>query len=225
MLLVKNAYKSITMPHGERLNILNAVSLEIAPGESVGILGRSGSGKSTLLALLGLLDDFDSGSYLIDGTETTLLSDRQKAKLRKATFGFIYQRFCLMNHFNVYQNVEAPLQHFRRSKAERQQAVIKSLTQVGLLERINHKPYQLSGGEQQRVAIARALAHKPKVILADEPTGSLDVKTGDAVLRLLHTLVKLNKVSLVLVTHDKEIAKKMDKVLELKAGNLIHKKI
>ncbi len=173
-----------------------------------------------MLGLLGLIDTLNNGSYKVDGRETVGLSDKELANLRGTTFGFVYQRFCLMNHLSAFRNVEAPLLHQRGNRAWRQ-AIFDALDKVGLAGRAWHKPDQLSGGEQQRVAIARALVHNPKVILADEPTGSLDVATGRAVLDLMVELVREAGVTLVAVTHDPQIAMRMERVVELVDGVLM----
>lgn len=220
MLELQGCCKSIRLSSGDTLQLLRDLSLKILPGESLAILGRSGTGKSTLLGLLGLLDTLDCGSYRVDGQETVGLRDRALANLRGRIFGFIYQRFCLMSRLSAFQNVEAPLLHRPGRRADRHKAVYEALDKVGLIERAKHKPDQLSGGEQQRVAIARALVHNPHVILADEPTGSLDRSTGTMVLRLLFNLVKEAGVTLVVVTHEPLIAAQIERVLELSNGAL-----
>lgn len=218
MLELTDAVKTISLPAGGNLQVLRGVSLGIAAGESVAILGRSGSGKSTLLGLLGLIDTLNSGSYAVDGIETVGLNDKAAASLRGTVFGFVYQRFCLMSQFSAFRNVEAPLLHARGWRPRRREAVFEALDKVGLADRARHKPDQLSGGEQQRVSIARALVHKPRVILADEPTGSLDVTTGAAVLDLMLELVRDAGVTLVVVTHDPQIAAQLGRVIEITDG-------
>lgn len=218
MLELTDAVKTISLPAGGNLQVLRGVSLRIAAGESVAVLGRSGSGKSTLLGLLGLIDTLSSGSYAVDGVETVGLGDKAAARLRGAMFGFVYQRFCLMSQFSAFRNVEAPLLHAPVNRARRREAVFDALDKVGLAERARHKPDQLSGGEQQRVSIARALVHKPRVILADEPTGSLDVATGAAVLDLMLDLVREAGVTLVVVTHDPQIAARLGRTVEVTDG-------
>ncbi|MEN6430412.1 MAG: ABC transporter ATP-binding protein, partial [Coriobacteriales bacterium] len=186
--------------------------------EAVAILGRSGSGKSTLLGQLGLIDELSGGSYRVDGRETTRLGDRSLARLRAATFGFVYQRFCLMHTLSALKNVEAPLLYSGCPPRDRRRRALQALERVGLAERAHHRPERLSGGEQQRVAIARALVHRPRVVLADEPTGSLDVQTGAEVMSLLTDLVRDDGLTLVVVTHDAEIASMLDRVLEMRNG-------
>lgn len=223
MLELNNASKTIRLPAGGDLRVLRDVSLSISAGESLAVLGRSGSGKSTLLGLLGLIDTLNTGSYRVDGRETTGLRDKETAYLRGAAFGFVYQRFCLMSQLSAFRNVEAPLLHGTRRGIRRRSAVLEALDKVGLAERARHKPDQLSGGEQQRVAIARALVHKPKVILADEPTGSLDVSTGAAVLDLMLELVLGEGVTLVVVTHDPQVAARLGRVVECVDGVLVER--
>lgn len=218
MLELRNTNKSISLPSGDTLKVLRNVSLQISPGKSLAILGRSGSGKSTLLGLLGLIDTLDSGSYKVNGCETVGMSDRALANLRGSTFGFVYQRFCLMSQLSAFENVEAPLLHRPGRRAYRREVVFEALDRVGLTERAKHKPSQLSGGEQQRVAIARALVHNPSVILADEPTGSLDHSTGNMVLELMLNLVRDIGVTLVVVTHDPQIANRLERVIEISDG-------
>ncbi|MBS3942655.1 MAG: ABC transporter ATP-binding protein [Dethiobacter sp.] len=225
MLELRDAQKTIHLPSGAALELLQNISLKISPGESVAVLGRSGTGKSTLLGLLGLLDNLDQGSYLVDGYETTTMGDRSLACLRGEMFGFVYQRFCLMSRLSAFQNVEAPLLYRPGRKVERRRAVCAALEKVGLSERAKHKPDQLSGGEQQRVAIARALIHCPRVILADEPTGSLDHDTGGMILDLLLNLVKDTGAALVVVTHETQIAKRLARVLRISDGLLIEEKL
>lgn len=218
MLELLNGYKSYKLPSGGTLDVLRNVSIKVSPGESLAILGRSGSGKSTLLGLLGLLDSLDDGSYMINGVETVGMSDWELAKLRGDIFGFIYQRFCLMGHLSVFQNVEAPLLHRQGGRVYRQRLVVKALDMVGITKLARHKPDQLSGGEQQRVAIARALVHNPSVIIANEPTGSLDQSTGNKILELMLDLVKNMSVMLVLVTHDPNIAARLQRTFKISEG-------
>ena len=221
LLQLTDAGKHIALPGGGDLHVLKGASLTLSAGESVAILGRSGSGKSTLLGLLGLIDSLSSGSYRVDGRETARLGDAALARMRARTFGFVYQRFCLMSSLSAAGNVEAPLLYAPKAGGSRRRAALDALDWVGLADRARHKPERLSGGEQQRVAIARALVHKPRVVLADEPTGSLDVETGAEVLDLLTSLVKDSGLALVVVTHDPQIASRLDRVLEMRDGRLL----
>jgi len=220
LLKLSDAHKHVTLPDGGDLHVVQGASLALSAGESVGILGRSGSGKSTLLGMLGLIDGLSSGSYRVDGRETTRLGDREIARLRATTFGFVYQRFCLMHTLSALKNVEAPLLYSGCPAQLRRRTAQEALERVGLSARAHHRPERLSGGEQQRVAIARALVHCPRVILADEPTGSLDVATGRDVLTLLTDLVRDAGVALVVVTHDPQIAARLDRTVEMTDGRL-----
>lgn len=220
LLELAGAHKHIALPDGGDLHVVQGASLALSTGESVAILGRSGSGKSTLLGMLGLIDELTSGSYRVDERETTRLGDRSLARLRATTFGFVYQRFCLMHTLSALKNVEAPLLYSGCAPGRRKRAAHEALERVGLASRAHHRPERLSGGEQQRVAIARALVHGPRVILADEPTGSLDVTTGREVLALLTDLVRDAGLALVVVTHDPQIASRLDRVIEMVDGRL-----
>lgn len=221
MLELVEAEKTIRLPGGGELPVIRRASLNVSAGESVGILGRSGSGKSTLLGLLGLIDSLDKGNYLVNGRETVRLSDRQTAQVRMENFGFIYQRFCLLSHLSAYDNVMAPLLHRKVPSRDRRAVVRDALERVELSDRASHRPDRLSGGEQQRVAIARAFACSPKTILADEPTGSLDGRTGQHVLTLLLDMVRDANVALVVVTHDEQIARRLDRSLRMSDGVLM----
>lgn len=220
MLELTDARKAIRLPAGDKLEVLAGTCLSVAAGESLAVLGKSGSGKSTLLGVLGLIDSLDEGSYRVAGRETVAVGDRELAFARGGMFGFVYQRFCLMGRLSAYRNVEAPLLHSELRGRERRVAALEALEQVGLSGRAFHRPDQLSGGEQQRVAVARALVRRPRVILADEPTGSLDPTTGAEVLDLLVRLVRDAGVTLVLVTHDEEIAARLGRIVVLKDGIL-----
>ncbi len=185
---------------------LDNVTVSIDRGEIVSIVGPSGSGKTTLLNLIGALDYIDSGTITIDGQELSKLNDRELSFVRRETIGYVFQNFNLLEEINAEKNIEMPLILSKRPKEERKEILEELLSDVGLLSRRNHKPDQLSGGEQQRVAIARALANDPEIILADEPTGNLDSSTGKRILDLLIALSKEQKKTLVYVTHDNEQA-------------------
>ena len=198
---------------------LDDVSLKIEDGEFVTIIGPSGSGKSTMMNIVGCLDIATEGEYLIDGVEVSKYSENQLAFLRNKKMGFIFQGFNLLHNMNAYENVELPLIYQGVKISERHQRVEKALEIVGMKERMKHKPSELSGGQQQRVAIARALATNPMCILADEPTGNLDTKTGDEIMSILKELNKKG-TTVVIITHNDEIAKLSRRVVHIKDGKI-----
>ena len=198
---------------------LDDVSLKIEDGEFVTIIGPSGSGKSTMMNIVGCLDIATEGEYLIDGVEVSNYSENQLAFLRNKKMGFIFQGFNLLHNMNAYENVELPLIYQGIKMSERHERVEKALEIVGMKERMKHKPSELSGGQQQRVAIARALATNPMCILADEPTGNLDTKTGDEIMSILKDLNKQG-TTVVIITHNDEIAKLSRRVVHIKDGKI-----
>jgi putative ABC transport system ATP-binding protein len=202
---------------GETAAALRGISLDLAAGEMLALTGESGSGKSTLLHLIGGLDTADSGRVAIDGTDLTPLDDRGRAALRRGTVGVIFQQFNLIPSLNVAANIAFQARLAGRSDPDRERALADRLGLAGHLEKY---PEQLSGGQQQRVAIARTLAARPRLILADEPTGNLDEATADAVLALLCDLVRENGAGLILVTHSARLAAHMDRRSHLRAGRL-----
>ena len=199
---------------------LNNVSFTINKGEFVAIMGPSGCGKSTLLNILGLLDNPSGGSYNLLGTEVANLRERERTNYRKGNIGFVFQSFNLIDELNVYENVELPLKYLNISATERKRRVTEILKRMNISHRAQHYPQQLSGGQQQRVAIARALVARPKLILADEPTGNLDTKNGKEVMDLL---CELNKegTTVVMVTHSKRDASAAQRILHLLDGALV----
>jgi ABC-type lipoprotein export system ATPase subunit len=215
--------RSVTLPNGEMLAILTGVTLTVGRGEKVAILGRSGSGKSTLLALLGMLDRPDSGYLHVDGVDSGGLSDAERSLMRCTRFGFVFQNFSLLPHLTASENVELPLlQGPRVTRSRAKRMVADTLAAVGLGDRGDARPRQLSGGEQQRVAIARSVVRNPEVIFADEPTGALDRATAERVLEVMARTVSVSGASLVLVTHDEGVARTADRMLELRQGRLPH---
>lgn len=202
--------------------ILDQVSAQVMPGETVAIIGPSGSGKSTLLSLIGLLDTPTHGDIFIAERNVKGLSEKEKALFRNEKIGFIFQSFELISPFSVAENIAAPLEI--GGKKVEAGVVEQMLAEVGLTARADALPYTLSGGEKQRVAIARALIHKPALLLADEPTGSLDRTTGDRVMTLLLDAVTKRDATLVVITHDESIATKMDRVFEIKNQTLHERK-
>lgn len=217
--LVQMTAGTKSLPGGAPL--LTGVDLTVRTGQSVAVLGRSGAGKSTLLGILALMDRLDSGAYALDGRSVTDLRPAAADRARAATLGFVFQRFCLIPYLSAVENIEAPLLHRRGLSArQRRHRAADLLDRVGLREHARQRPGQLSGGEQQRVAIARALVGGPQVVLADEPTGSLDTTTATAVLDLLLESVTNDGTALVLVTHDPLVAARADTTLVLSGGSM-----
>ncbi|MFD4706388.1 ABC transporter ATP-binding protein [Gottfriedia sp. NPDC058432] len=204
---------------GETLHVLNNVSINIKKGDFVAIVGPSGSGKSTFMNMIGCLDQPDSGSYLFDGQAIEDMNNRELALIRNRKIGFIFQNFNLLSKLSALENVELPLSYRGLPQNERRTMAMEVLKEVGLDERIHHLPSQLSGGQQQRVAIARALARRPDLLLADEPTGALDQKTGREILDLLKRLHKEGH-TIILITHDNNIAKEASRVIRIGDGCL-----
>lgn len=204
----------------EEIYALAGISLDIKKGEYISIIGPSGSGKSTLMNIIGCLDTADVGSYLLDGKPIEKYSNGQLAKIRNRHIGFIFQGFNLLPKLSAYENVELPLIYQNVPTRERKRRVNEALLQVGLKERMRHRPTQLSGGQQQRAAIARALATNPSLILADEPTGNLDKKTGKEIMALLDSLHKQGN-TIVLITHDQTIAKMAQRTIHIEDGQIL----
>ena len=214
--------KNISKSHHQAQNVIQVLSqlnLDVKAGESVAIVGKSGSGKSTLLSLLSGLDQPDAGEIWFGEEQITHLNETQLSQVRAHKMGIIFQQFQLVQTLTALENVMLPLDILRRPQSR--QDAEKLLTAVGLSHRMDHFPNQLSGGEQQRVAIARAMAAKPEVILADEPTGNLDEDTGKTVMEMIFKLTKLNNTSLILVTHDQELAQLCERTLHLQHGVLV----
>ncbi|MEC8141106.1 MAG: ABC transporter ATP-binding protein [Bacteroidota bacterium] len=216
---LKQLSKSYQEGNKRRL-VLNELELSVAEGQMYVLLGRSGSGKSTMLNLLSGIDQPDTGQVIIDGTDISKMNEKDRTKYRRDNIGFVFQSFNLISTLTVFENVVLPLSLKRDNPAESKQKAQFFLDQVGLGDRGGSYPDRLSGGEQQRVAIARALAHEPKFILADEPTGNLDYKTGSLVLNMLSDLVRENSRTMIIATHDREMAQIADQVLELREGSL-----
>ena len=209
------------METGNKLHILKKLNLEVKRGEFVSILGKSGSGKSTLLNIMGLLDKIDGGKIWIDNKEVSSLNEMEKNNIKNHFLGFVFQFHYLMSEFTALENVMIPalLNNFK-NKAEIEKEAKELLEIVGLAERMKHKPNQLSGGEKQRVAIARAMINKPKLILADEPTGNLDEDTGELIFSLFRKINKEHNQSIVVVTHARDLSQVTDRQIFLKKGVL-----
>ena len=200
------------------VHALRSVSLTIAPGEFVAIMGPSGSGKSTLLHILGLLDVPDTGSYRLLDHEVARLSDNDLAALRNSTLGFVFQHFNLLARTNALENTILPMLYASDRRKKNTEKARRRLSEVGLGDRMGHKPNELSGGQQQRVAIARALANTPAVVLADEPTGNLDTKTGTEIIELLKSLNKEQGITVICATHDHKMINSSDRVCWIRDG-------
>ena len=201
----------------ETIHALRTVSLEIERGEYVAIMGPSGSGKSTLMNLIGCLDTPSSGAYELNGINVGEMDDNQLADIRNKEIGFVFQTFNLLPRATALRNVELPLIYSGMQAAERREVSLEALRSVGLADRVQHKPNEMSGGQRQRVAVARALVNRPSIILADEPTGNLDSKTGTEILALLDLLSKQGNTILV-VTHEEEIAQQSRRILRIRDG-------
>lgn len=204
-----------------QLDILNDLNLELEAGTTLAIVGSSGSGKSTLLHLLGTLDKPNQGSIKIKGVDTTELNRKQQAEFRNKHIGFIYQFHHLLMEFSALENVMLPLLIGGVAKMDAKVQATEMLNNVGLSHRVSHKPDQLSGGERQRVAIARALITKPALVLADEPTGNLDKENGEKIYELINQLKVSHNTAFIVVTHDLELAAKLDKTMFIKQGQLV----
>ena len=207
-----------TYNNGQPLHVLKGIDLSIDRGEFVSIMGASGSGKSTLLNILGILDNYDTGEYYIDGRLIKGLSERQAADYRNRLIGFIFQSFNLIGFKTAVENVELPLFYQGVGRAKRHQMAMEYLERLGLADWAKHYPNEMSGGQKQRVAIARALITNPKIILADEPTGALDSKTSEEVMQLLSQLNREEGVTIIVVTHESGVANCTDKIVHIKDG-------
>ena len=204
---------------GEEVRALDGANLTIREGEFVSIIGPSGSGKSTLMNIIGCLDVADSGEYILDGQSIEQYSEEELARIRNKKIGFVFQNFNLLSRMSALGNVELPLIYQRMHLSERREQANRALERVGLKDRANHKPAELSGGQQQRVAIARALATDPAILLADEPTGNLDSKTGEDIIALFHELHEAGD-TIVLITHNEEIARQAQRRIRIMDGRV-----
>jgi putative ABC transport system ATP-binding protein len=219
MIQLSNITKRYTIGN-VAMQALDGVSLTIERGEFVAIVGPSGSGKSTLMNMIGCLDTPTSGTYVLNGKDVSRMSETQLAVVRNRNVGFIFQRFNLLGRVSAQRNVELPAQYAGRGVRDRKKRAVAAMEAVGLKDKLRNKPVELSGGQQQRVAIARALVNDPSVLLADEPTGSLDTKTGSEVLDLFETLHRDKGITLIVVTHDHDVAARAKRVISLRDGRI-----
>lgn len=219
MIAIRDLRKAYQFSASARLEVLKSLNLTIDAGEFVAIMGPSGSGKSTLLNVIACLDRFDGGQYRFRGQDVATLDKDQLANLRLQHIGFVFQSFNLIAQLSAQANVAMPLQYSRVPRDERRQRAEAQLRALGLGERIDHKPAELSGGQQQRVAIARALINEPDVLIADEPTGSLDTETGDDIMRLFQT-VNERGVTIVMVTHEEDVAARAGRIVRMRDGHI-----
>jgi len=212
--LIKEYHMGLEVVHA-----LNGIDLEIRKGEYVAIMGPSGSGKSTLMNILGCLDTPTAGDYSLNDTNVSTMDDNEMAGIRNREIGFVFQTFNLLPRATALHNVELPLIYSGKSASERKETAAKTLEDVGLGDRMNHQPNELSGGQRQRVAIARALVNKPSIILADEPTGNLDTRTGDEIMEIFEKLHEEGN-TIILVTHEEYIAEHSDRIIRLRDGRI-----
>ncbi len=218
---LKGVTKKYFIGKPNELEVLHGIDLTIYEGEFVAIVGESGSGKSTLMNIIGVLDQATEGEYLLDDTNIKELSENQKSSIRNKKIGFVFQNFNLINRSNVLKNVELPMLYARMSAKARKEKARELLEKVKMGDRLDHLPSELSGGQKQRVSIARALGNSPSLILADEPTGALDSQTSEQVMDIFHKLHKEEKCTIVLITHNPELAHQCQRIVTIKDGNII----
>nr|WP_040536722.1 ABC transporter ATP-binding protein [Schleiferilactobacillus shenzhenensis] len=216
MITMQHVVKTYVMGD-ERLEVLKDVNLTVNPGEFVAIMGPSGSGKSTMMNIMGLLDTFNSGLYTLRDTDVTHLTDNERAHVRNREIGFVFQSFNLMPRMSLLENVALPMVYAGVGRRERQERAAAALTQVGLGDRLDHQPNEISGGQMQRVAIARAIVNRPAVIMADEPTGNLDSKTSVEIVRIFQQLNAAG-TTVVMVTHEPDIAQYAKRIISFRDG-------
>lgn len=217
---MKGIIKKFNIDKPNELEILHGIDLQVYDGEFVAIVGESGSGKSTLMNIIGVLDRPTEGEYFFNGKDLSKMSDRALSKIRNKTIGFVFQNFNLISRTSAQKNIEMPMMYAHIPAKERSRYAKQLLEMVGMSDRGHHNPNELSGGQKQRVAIARAMANKPSVILADEPTGALDSKTGRTIMELFHKLHSQGK-TIILITHSPELAKETDRIITISDGKIV----
>ena len=222
---LNNVVKKFYEGKENELEILHGISFKVYEGEFVSIVGPSGSGKSTLMNIIGALDRVSSGSYYLDGIDIEKANDVELSRIRNKKIGFVFQTYNLIAKTNAIKNVELPMLYAGVSRGERKRRAKKLLEIVEMMDRAKHLPEELSGGQKQRVAIARAMANNPSIILADEPTGALDQKTGRIVMDLFHKLNKEKNITIILITHSMELAQETDRIVSIVDGRIIDDKI
>ena len=217
---MRGIYKRFYIGQPNELEILHGIDLDVMPGEFLSIVGPSGSGKSTLMNLIGVLDRPTEGQYILDGTTVSTAKDDQLSAIRNKSIGFVFQNFNLIARTNAQKNVELPMMYAGVPAGKRAARARELLAMVDMADRMNHQPNELSGGQKQRVAIARAMANAPAIILADEPTGALDSKTGRMVMDLFHKLNREQGKTIILITHNQELAEETDRFVTMRDGRL-----
>lgn len=218
---LENIIKKYYIGEPNELEILHGISMEINHGEFVAIVGQSGAGKSTLMNEIGILDRPTSGSYFLDGIDVSNAKDNELSLIRNQKIGFIFQTYNLIPQLNAQKNIEVPMLYARISKKEREKRSKELLELVEMQERAKHLPSELSGGQKQRIAIARSMANNPAILLADEPTGALDSKTGRLVMDLFHKLHKEQNKTIILITHSQELANETERIITISDGRII----
>ena len=219
---MRNIIKRYYIGQPNELQILNGIDLDVTEGEFLAIVGQSGSGKSTLMNMIGALDRPTEGTYFLNGQDISTLDDAELSRIRNKEIGFVFQTFNLISRTNALKNVEMPMMYAGVPRKERLKRAEELLEIVGMADRADHQPNELSGGQKQRVAIARAMANRPSILLADEPTGALDSKTGRMIMDLFHKLHEEEGTTIVLITHSPELAEECDRIVTISDGSIIN---